>query len=219
MRLVIVSILTFLLFFQCDKIGIESEIVKVITTLDKDKIYRETDSKNGLISRNYNISPSSMTHVGIGFFDKNELFKIFHIDLNQKKESQKNDIIVSSISEFFDLKDCSVLGGEIWRYDKEFSDKEFNEIHNYIDSMFLNTNIKFDIDFDYEDSNKLYCSELVSKFLTKFSKDSYTSDLKSKKVNNIHRLYLKKDTVKYIPVDYFMTLPSFQKVYQFKSEV
>jgi hypothetical protein len=219
MRVILVFCFFFFLFARCNKTETD-KFTEVIQDLDQQKIYvvfRETDSKNGIVSKNYNVTSSTMTHVGIGFFDPKKKFKVYHIDLNAKdKDTKKNDIIISPITEFFNPTDCEVLGGEVWEYNKNYRKEKFVTINNYIDSMSLKTNIKFDIDFDYEDSNKLYCSELVSKFLEKFS--SYKPHLITKKVNNLQRLYLKKDSIKYVPVDYFMQFSCFQQVYKFKKE-
>src|SRR5690606_19672227 len=68
---------------------------------DKNTIYlffRETNSKNGFISREYNVNNSSMTHIGIGYFNNSKL-KILHID--NVKNNRKNDLIISTIDDFF----------------------------------------------------------------------------------------------------------------------
>lgn len=41
----------------------------------------------------------------------------------------------------------------------------------YMDSVSNVKDLKFEIDFNYASSTKLYCSELVSKFLVEFSND------------------------------------------------
>lgn len=214
--------LIFILFFSCNNNEFDSKenFIKNVNNLDRNKIYlvfRETDSKNGFVSKNYNITSSSMSHVGIGFFNSNDVFKVFHIDLKSNDDDKNNDVMISGINDFFYLNDCDVLAGEIWEFENEFSRSEFSEMFIYMDSVSNVKDLKFDIDFNYANSTKLYCSELVSKFLVEFSND-YAPVLKNVKLKKIHELYINKKNVDCIPVDYFMTLSNFKRKMYFKKE-
>lgn len=188
-----------------------------ISNLSKNTVYivfRETDSKNGLLSKEYNINSSKMTHVGIGFF-KNGKFQILHID-NKKNSNKKNDIIIDSTEEFYNLNDCKVLSGEIWKYEKTLNEKELIELRNLIDSLYYKSQIKFDKKIDYWNDKNMYCSVLVSKTLEKII-PHYKVKLYKRKLNPIHSFVFKQDSITYLPVDYFTKLSYFKKVQQFKN--
>lgn len=57
------------------------------------------------------MTSSLMSHVGF-FFNPNNVFKVFHIDLKSNVVDKNNDVMISGINDFFYLNDCDVLAGE-----------------------------------------------------------------------------------------------------------
>lgn len=209
----------FLIFIIFSCTGKKESNTYIEGDLNKNRIFlvfRETNSKNGFLAKEYNMTSSSVTHIGLGFFDDNK-FKIINIDnINQK--DRENDILISSLDDFFNLKNYEVISGEIWEYHKDLKSEQIKRIARDIDSLYTKSNIRFDTKIDYNESEKMYCSELVSKLLDNFLEDDYKVELQKKKLAPVHRFYLRKDTIEYIPVDYFCTLTTFKKVYSFRNK-
>lgn len=211
----IASCLALSLIISCDK-KYKNE-TDIVTHLNKNRVflvYRATDSKNGFIAKEYNITSSNLTHIGLGYFESNE-FKIINID-NIRQVGRDNDILISSLEEYINLADCNVLDVEIWEYYKDMKSEQITELIKIADSLYNKSSIRFDDKIDYKESDKMYCSELVSNLLNRIIMNEYEVKTFKKKLPPIHQYVLKKDTLEYISVDYFTTLSTFKKVYSLK---
>lgn len=64
--------------------------------------------------------------------------------------------------------------------------------------------IYYDYNFDNKTSNKLYCSEFVAKTLENIFHEDSKFILLTKKLNKLEKMILKKDSIQYYPVDFFI---------------
>ena len=64
--------------------------------------------------------------------------------------------------------------------------------------------IHYDYNFDNKTSNKLYCSEFVAKTLENIFHEDSKFILLTKKLNKLEEMILRKDSIQYYPVDFFI---------------
>jgi hypothetical protein len=172
--------------------------------------YRKTDSKNGIIAQSYNRNNSKMSHIGIGFVDKDNNFLINHI-LEKNIKLSQNDIWSSSVDEFYNKRE-KIVGGEVWISKKPLSDIQMASIKNCIDSIKA-TNVRFDFDFNFNDHKNMYCSEFAYVVLNKVSEFKIDSKLSSTKLKGLKKTFLGRSTLKYLPVDFLYLNHNFEKIY------
>lgn len=192
--------------FSCKK---EPLIEKYKDVSLKDKkvyiLYRETDSKMGKFIQPYNINGSKFSHVGVGFFYEKK-FKVFHVLPNST--SLKNCLLEQSVKEFYNPINDEIKSGEILIV-KNMNNNDFVKIQNKIISM-KNKNIVFDNNFYTIKDNMYYCSEFVCEILNSTKKFNFI--ITKKKLSGLDSIYLKRDTLKYIPVDIFLNSSPFELI-------
>jgi len=178
--------------------------------LDSNNVYlffRGTKTKQGYISKEYNLSHKGLSHVGIGV-NYGDGFLIYHI-VNSDKI---NNLEMSSINSFYNHRKKIIYKG-IW----EIQNIEANELKQILNE-YENKVFNFDITFTGVDDNKLYCSELVVQILKDLDSVKFYFTKHKKALKEIHSTFLKKDTLEYFPADIFLTNKNFMKVYeQFKN--
>ena len=164
---------------------------------------RSTDMKVSYIAHDFNTSDTLSTHVGIGFKINNE-YQIFNVS-NDIKSSSK--ALRSESLETF-LKVQGIKYHSVWEYEipSDTKDKFIKVLSEYD-----NRQITFDYDFEIKNDSKLYCSEFVFLVLKKLHLTrSYKG--KKKELNNFYRNLLKRNTLEYIPVDFFLDLHYFKLI-------
>lgn len=169
-------------------------------------VCRSTKTKKHIIAKDFNVRDTLITHVGIGFID-NEGLSIFHVS-NDKKNLRNSSLIKENLKQF--LSDKQVSYYSIWQY--KLDAKLVEEIKKSVNKIHAN-NVEFDYSFDL-DNNKLYCSEFVYKVLRDFGKQKFKLSTKVKSLNSFYSMALKRDRLKYIPVDFFIKDSNFKKVYE-----
>ncbi|WP_209389209.1 YiiX/YebB-like N1pC/P60 family cysteine hydrolase [Chryseobacterium sp. RR2-3-20] len=175
-------------------------------------IYRKTDTKNGIVAQSYNQYGSTMSHVSIGVVSNHNEFNVFHL-LKKKGRNIKNDFWISDLKGFFDDEDENITGAEIWKSNFQLSSQQLSKIKFTVDSL-NSSPIKFDFSFDFENHDKMYCSEFVYFVLNKI--DFYKYDkvsLCSKEISGIHKSLLGTSVLYYLPVDFLYVDQRFVKIY------
>jgi predicted DNA binding protein len=174
--------------------------------IDEDCIYiftRSTMSKRGFIAEDFNIHDNLSTHVGIGFVE-NKKYLIYNVD-NVKKNENQSSLIKEDYNSFVRLDD--IYYSSIWKYKITKSNKiKLIEILK----SFERENITFDKEFKLTNSN-LYCSEFVFLVLSKLDLTMKYEPPK-KELNSFYSNLLKRNTLEYIPVDFFLELNCFELV-------
>lgn len=166
---------------------------------------RSTTSKKGFIAEDFNIRDSLSTHVGIGFFKK-ENFVVYNVD-NVKKSKYKSSLIREDYPSFVNLNDIHY--SSIWKYQVDTS--KMNQLFDVLKS-FESKNISFDKEFKLDNSStNLYCSEFVFIVLEKLALTKSFSPIK-KNLSGFYKNILKQSSLEYIPVDFFLELNYFELV-------
>ncbi len=169
-------------------------------------VCRSTKTKKHIIAKDFNVTDTLVTHVGIGFIS-NEGLSIFHVS-NDKKNSRNSSLIKENLKQF--LSDKQVSYYSIWQY--KLDANLVKELKKNVNKTHTN-NVEFDYSFDL-DNNKLYCSEFVYKVLRDFGKQKFKFSTKVKSLNPFYTMALKRSKLKYIPVDFFIKDSNFKKVYE-----
>lgn len=167
-------------------------------------IQRGATGKLSNVAKDFNISNKYASHLGIGFV-KDRTLTIFHVYVD--KNSQHNHLYVENINDFIKPKDLNYLS--IWKL-KGVDHEKFD----HIKSSLLHSrkeNIIFDFTFA-ENNEKYYCSEYVVNELRKNGIDIMKDH--KKKVTGMIKEILKKDTLKYFPVDGFENTGKAEKVFE-----
>ncbi|WP_432672489.1 hypothetical protein [Flavobacterium sp. SM2513] len=195
-------LLIVIIFISISSFSQEKQII------DEDCIYiftRSTMSKRGFIAEDFNINDTLSTHVGIGFVE-NKKYVIYNID-NIKKNENQSSLIKEDYNSFVRLDD--IYYSSIWKYKITKSNKiRLIEILK----SFERENITFDKEFKLTNSNSnLYCSEFVFLVLTQLNL-TIKYEPPKKKLNSFYSSLLKRNTLEYIPVDFFLELHCFKLV-------
>ncbi len=168
--------------------------------------FRGTETKEGIISKEFNLESKNISHVGLGVFI-NENLRIFHV-INSNKE---NHLECSSVFDFFDKK-REVTYTAIWKV-KGLTDSNLLELTEVIDS-YKKKKIKFDFTFSGKEDNKLYCSEFVVEVLKKIDSIKFKFYKNKRKLNGFQSKFLRKDSLEYYPADVFLKNQYFVKVHE-----
>lgn len=174
---------------------------------DTESIYiiqRGATGKLSNIAKDFNISNKYASHVGIGFV-KNQTLTIHHVYVD--KNSQNNYLYVENINDFIDPEDINYLS--IWKL-KGIDNEKCNRIKNTLIRS-EKENIIFDFTFT-ENNGKYYCSEYVVNELKKNGIEIMKEHKKN--VIGVIRQILKKDTLKYFPVDGFENTGKAEKLFE-----
>lgn len=180
---------------------------------DSQSIYifcRGTTSKSALISHNFNIADTNITHIGIGFYERNQ-FKIFNVV--DKSNNTESALIIDSLESFTNSKDIYYFS--IWKCKKNNID-ELNKMKNILVN-YSKRKICFDASFIIKNDDNLYCSEFCQKILNSVNSNKFK--FKSKSVtlkNNLYKLILERTDLVYFPVDFFEEGHFFKKIYEYR---
>lgn len=169
--------------------------------------FRGTDTKQGYISKEYNLFHKGLSHVGIGVNYDYE-FLIYHI-VNSDKPSH---LEISPLNSFFDNSSkINYIGvWEIQNINKEKKTKLKNILNQY-----KNQEYKFDLSFIQKNDNKLYCSEFVVEVLRKLDSCRFKFKKSKIKLQGLHSAFLKRDTLEYFPTDVFIVNKNFKNIFEF----
>jgi len=165
---------------------------------------RATESKINFIAKDFNLSDSLSTHIGIGL-RKNDEFIIYNVD-NDKKLNNSS-LITENLNSF--INNAGVLHYSIWEYKTNL-----NEYILFLDELkkFKEIKINFDYEFDLKEDNNLYCSEFVYFVLKKINYTKFNFLPIEKQLINFYAGFFKKSEISYIPVDFFLSFNVFRKV-------
>ena len=159
---------------------------------------RASIQKTSLIATGFNLSDTLISHVGIGVM-KNNVMKIFHV------EDKKGNALSIDSPEHFTQR------GIVYYcvYALPVSERELQFLDSILHS---HPATKFDYDLSLE-NDALYCSEFCLKVLktinpAKFDFKPLTRELKLPLI----RSYLGRDSITYVPVDFFLAYPEVKKV-------
>lgn len=187
-----------LLFFSCkeeynlDKLELKSSYL----------VFRDSETKEGFLVKNFNLSSKNLTHVGFLLFTNNK-WNVYHaID---KKVG--NCVVVNKFQDFVQNEDNETLKIHVLKIHS--ISKEI--LLNKIDSV-QKRNLQFDFHFEENVKNKTYCSKFVCTVLHELDAKKYNFKLQKKKLNNLEAAYFKKEFLKYYPVDIFFRNKYFETV-------
>lgn len=180
----------FLLFYYAGFSQVENHYEKYSAYL----FYRSTENKINIIAKDFNLSDTLMTHVGLGIlFDKEILiYNVNYVD-------NGNALSVDTFDEFLNIYDIRAFS--VWKLN--ITKNQYKKLKKNL----LEIKSKYYVfDFDFSlSNNEYYCSEFVYDILR-------NSNILSKKINfskNLNQFYskaLKRDTLMYIPIDSFQEL-------------
>lgn len=186
-----------------------NKIPKKNMPLKKNTIYlvcRGTKKKSGLIAEKYNLNDRKSTHVGIGFFENDEL-KIYHV--TNTKTYKGSALIIDDLNCFLDQKSVYYLG--IWACHTNIIDFEKAK---RICEDFASLPVKFDKSFLLDNKNQLYCSEFCHKVLNLTNPVIFDFSPSKIKLDEFYRLVLKRDFLIYYPIDFFQQNKKIFKIYE-----
>lgn len=169
-------------------------------------VARGTKNKRAIIADNFNIMSKVVTHIGIGVKDgKENQLEVFNVDIN----SSGNALRCESLESFVSSKEIFYYG--IWEL--KVGKRNVRKIRLILRDM-KNLQISFDHDFHLENGNlNFYCSEFVWQILNKSNLKSHVFNPVSKELDTSSlRKILKRDTLVYIPTDFFLTLQGATKI-------
>jgi hypothetical protein len=182
---------------HCKKIG--SDLNTDI--LDTEKCYlvfRGTNTKEGLVSKEYNISNNKPSHVGICVFQDSEWI-IYHVLSPKKKNSTA--LINENFDVFFNVRKESIYNASIWVIDN-LTTLEILKLRTQLNE-YKQIHLKFDLSFKSKDTTKLYCSKFVNDVLMNVNNEKFKFETSKVKLKPLHSVYLAQDSLEYYPVDLF----------------
>jgi hypothetical protein len=109
--------------------------------LDKEKCYlvfRGTNTKEGLVSKEYNISSKKPSHVGICIFQDSNWI-VYHVLSPRKKNSTA--LIIENLEVFFDVRKESIYNASIWVIDN-LTTYEILKLRTQLNKIKNNGNIR-----------------------------------------------------------------------------
>jgi len=164
-------------------------------------IFRSTENKINIIAKDFNISDTLMTHVGLGIYFENKIM-IYNIDVSDIDSALK----VDNLESFTSINQIKAFS--IWKL--PVNNTQYRKLKNYL--LDLRNNF-FEFDYSFTRNNKkYYCSEFVYEMLLKSNIIKQTLYV-SKELNSFYSKALKKDTLIYIPVDSFLYLENIELVF------
>lgn len=171
--------------------------------LQTDHIYlvgRGTRSKANLIGKQFNLSDTNLTHIGLGYVEHGGL-QIIHV--SDVPGNQGNALQKESFSSFLAPNDLFYWA--IWEMNATV-DECHQLIKNY--QSMQQRRIYFDASFQLGNNDTLYCSEFCYTLLQlmnpiKYFNPSISAPLK----NAFYEAVLNRKELLYIPVDFFIQYP------------
>lgn len=169
-------------------------------------VCRATKNKQSIITKDFNLKDSLITHIGLGIKSGNDL-KIYNVS-NTKKSDKGSSLLVESLDAFLKVDD--LIAYSVWSI--KIGDK-INKLNVLLEDM-SKRKVEFDYDFSLENGEeKLYCSEFVYKMMI-LSEIINNVKPTVKTLNTFYSNALKKNELHYIPVDFFQGMEGFQKVHE-----
>ena len=168
---------------------------------------RSSQSKKNIIAEDFNLKDSLITHVGIGYIEKDSLV-LFNVS-NDKKDKNYSSLLRESLRSFVHQDGISYYS--VWEYKTNVS--EIETIKTVINE-YLKRRIDFDYAFRINNDNDLYCSEFVYEVLSKTDTKKFHCLPEIKKLNAFYSRALHRDILEYIPVDFFTKFNVFTKIYE-----
>jgi hypothetical protein len=181
--------------------------------LEKDQkalyfVGRSTSFKAGIIAKEFNSIDTTLTHIGIGMFI-NDTLKIYNVSDSEQDRFGSN-LLCQSIKEFSNITD--IINIKIFKL--KVSKKIRRNILSAI-SKYQSRKITFDYDFKFENGDSLYCSEFVFQLLKEVGLNDINKTYFQKKVLSPFLSYaLKRETLFYIPVDFFLSLKDVKHIFE-----
>lgn len=169
--------------------------------LDKDKCYlvfRGTTTKEGLVSKEYNISNDKPTHVGICIFQDAQ-WVVYHVLSPTKKNSTA--LFNESLEIFLDVNKESIYNVSIWVINN-LTDQEMFKLTTLL-KKYEQIHLNFDLTFKSKDTTNLYCSKFVNNVLMNATNRKFNFKPIRAKLKPLHSVYLAQDSLEYYPVDLF----------------
>lgn len=176
-------------------------------SLEEKSIYivaRSTQTKEGLVASSFNIQNKVLSHVGIGYVEKNKL-NVYNVS-NYKTNNKGSSLLKETFEEFINEK--GIIYYSIWKYKP--NENTFNSFRTKLDEI-GSTVQKFDNEFRL-DNKDLYCSELVYNLLKELQLTSFLPQ--TRELGMMYSLALGRKTLKYIPVDFFLSEKKFKIVHE-----
>lgn len=169
-------------------------------------ILRGTDSKSGIIAKEYNQLNHDATHIGIGFFEKK--FYVFHI--SDEMSNRNDNLFFEEVHEFINRRDLVYIS--IWKINGIPSQTYYSIVHSLKSS--LQNSYFFDRKIQL-DNDSLYCSEFVDNILKTHQLNIFRKN--KIQLTNFPRIYLKRDSLEYLPVDGFMNESRVEKIFEWRN--
>ena len=186
----------------------ENSTRQMLHKLDKQSVYlifRGTQSKEGLIVKDFNIKDSKATHVGI------LLYQIpgWHVAHVMQTHS-KNDFLFQPAEDFLAAEN-KIKYVSLWKI-AGFGKNEIAKLEKVFDSL-KTEKIGFDLTFTGRLDSKKYCSEFVCEALQAAKEGCFHFPKYVKRLSPAESIFLKRDSLYYYPVDIFQTDRRFTKIY------
>ena len=169
-------------------------------------VTRSTENKQNIIAKDFNIKDSLSTHIGIGYFE-NQKFKIYNVS-NIEVNTNDSSLIIDSYESFINLKDFKYCS--IWSCVLEVD--KMNKFKQIL-KTFENKKLTFDHEFDLKNSS-YYCSEFVYNVLKLLDEEKFNFTPKTIVLTDFYKNVLKREKLKFIPVDFFQTNQLFTIEYE-----
>lgn len=176
--------------------------------LDQNTIYlfcRGTRAKSGLIAEKFNSIDKIITHVGIGYLDKEEL-KIYNVT---DCDSSKTALVIDNLTSFISSGTYYL---SVWKCNN--TEREYLKLKE-ICSEYSKLKVYFDFTFTLnENDNVLYCSEFCSRVLKKTNSKKFDFKPKKIKLEAYYQALLNRKQLLYYPVDFFENSKYFNKIFE-----
>lgn len=198
-------ILNFLALFFCQSVLSQKSIGKDVNSIYL--VCRSSQSKKNIIAEDFNLKDSLVTHIGLGYVENDSLM-VFNVS-NDKKNRNNSSLLKESLNSFF--KQDGIDYYSVWEY--KTNSNEMNKLKSVI-AEYLNRKIDFDFSFRMNKNDELYCSEFVHEVLLKTNAEKFYFLPETRKLNPFYSRALHRETLEYIPVDFFTKFNVFTKVYE-----
>lgn len=201
------SLVNLYMLFFCSITIFSQELIKDIK-FEQKTIYifcRGTKAKSGLIAEKFNSIDRKITHVGIGYYDKDEL-KIYNVT---DTDTTKTALVIDNLESF-------ISGGtyylSVWQCSN--SEEEFLKLKGTC-SAFSKRKFYFDFSFTLnEKDDVLYCSEFCSRILKTVNSKKFSFKPKGMKLESYYQALLNRKKLLYYPVDFFEQSTYFTKMFE-----
>jgi hypothetical protein len=192
--------------FSCDR----NRCYVNVSLLDKDEIYlvyRGTDSKEGILSKEYSMRNKNASHVGFAVYTSGK-WTVHHVMRSKHLDS---DFLKTGICEFFDVNEKKIKYASVYSIN-DFSEKDKHNLLKELEKL-TRLDVIFDRAFLHTNGeDKLYCSEMIVNALMEVDETRFDFQPHKKKLKSLHSKFLGRDTLHYYPVDIFQYDKNFSLV-------